>query len=39
MILRYKRRALRDLEGIHDYISQFDAAAAKRVIAHIQHSV
>jgi len=39
MILRYKRGALRDLEGVHNYISQFDAAAANRVIGRIQHSI
>ena len=33
------QRALRDLEGIHDHKSQFDAPAAKRVITRIQHSI
>jgi toxin ParE1/3/4 len=31
MKLRYKARALRDIERIHDYIAEYDAAAAKRV--------
>jgi toxin ParE1/3/4 len=37
--LRYKVRALRDLEGIHGYIAQFDAAAAKTVIQRIERSI
>lgn len=39
MILRYKRRALRDIEKIHDFIAQHDADAAKRVVRRIQHSI
>jgi addiction module RelE/StbE family toxin len=39
MKLRYKVRALRDLEGIHGHISQFDSAAAKTVIQRIERSV
>lgn len=39
MIVRYKRRALRDIERIHGYIAAFDPGAAKRVIQRIQHSI
>ena len=39
MILRYKRRALSDLESIHDYIAQHDADAARRVVRRIEHSI
>jgi toxin ParE1/3/4 len=39
MIVRYKKRALRDVERIHDDIAQFDPSAAKRVIRRIEHSV
>ena len=39
MRLRYKARALRDLERIHSYISQFDPAAAKTVILRIERSI
>lgn len=39
MILRYKRRALRDIERIHDYIAQYDAEAAKRVVRRVEHSI
>ena len=28
MIVRYKARALRDIERIHDYIAEFDPGAA-----------
>lgn len=36
MKIRYKARALRDIERIHDYIAEHDAAAAKRVIRRIE---
>jgi toxin ParE1/3/4 len=39
MRLRYKARALKDVERIHGYISQFDPQAAKRVVARIEHSI
>lgn len=39
MRVRYKARALHDLEAIHRYISQFDAVAAKTVIRRIGHSI
>jgi toxin ParE1/3/4 len=39
MKLRYKARALRDLEGIHEYISEFDPEAAKAVVRRIQRSI
>lgn len=39
MILRYKRRALRDIENIHDFISKHDAEAAKRAVRRIEHSI
>ena len=39
MRVRYKARALRDLEAIHRHISQFDAVAAKTVVRRIGHSI
>jgi toxin ParE1/3/4 len=39
MIVRYKKRALDDIEQIHRYIAEFDPAAAKRVIQRIEHSI
>ena len=39
MILRYKARALKDIEAIHNYIDQFDPEAAKRVVQRIEHSI
>jgi plasmid stabilization system protein ParE len=39
MKLRYKVRALRDLEGIHGYISQFDPVAAGAVVSRIERSI
>ena len=39
MNLRYKRRALKDIEAIHDYIAEHDPEAAKRVVLRIQHSI
>jgi toxin ParE1/3/4 len=39
MKLRFKARALRHLEQIHEYIAVHDPAAAKRVIRHIEHSI
>jgi addiction module RelE/StbE family toxin len=36
MKIRYKARALRDIERIHDYIAEYDAAAAKRVVRRIE---
>jgi toxin ParE1/3/4 len=39
MKLRYKARALKQIEGIHDYIAKRDAAAAARVIRRIEHSI
>jgi plasmid stabilization system protein ParE len=38
-MIRYKKRALGDIEGIHDYIVQFDPVAAKRVVERIEHSI
>lgn len=38
-MIRYKKRALGDIEGIHDYIAQFDLVAAKRVVERIEHSI
>src|SRR6059058_4498889 len=32
MILRYKARALKDIEAIHNYVDQFDPEAAKRAL-------
>jgi toxin ParE1/3/4 len=39
MKIRYKRRALEDLESIHSYIAQFDREAAKRVIGRIERVI
>jgi addiction module RelE/StbE family toxin len=39
MKLRYKVRALRDLEEIHGYISQFDTVAAAAVVRRIERSI
>jgi plasmid stabilization system protein ParE len=39
MNLRYKVRALRDIEAIHIYIARNDILAAKRVVAWIEHSI
>jgi toxin ParE1/3/4 len=39
MNLRYKVRALRDIEAIHDYIERYDALAAKRVVRRIEGSI
>jgi len=39
MKLRYKARALRDIEAIHKYIAQHDPEAAKRVVRRIEHSI
>jgi toxin ParE1/3/4 len=39
MIVRYKKRALDDIEQIHRYIAKFDPAAAKRVVRRIEHSI
>jgi addiction module RelE/StbE family toxin len=39
MIIRYKRRALRDIERIHDYIAEHDALAARSVVRRIEHSI
>jgi addiction module RelE/StbE family toxin len=39
MIIRYKRRALCDIERIHDYIAEHDALAAKSVVRRIEHSI
>jgi addiction module RelE/StbE family toxin len=39
MIVRYKKRALDDIERIHRYIAEFDPAAAKRVIRRIEYSI
>jgi addiction module RelE/StbE family toxin len=39
MKLRYKVRALRDLEEIHSYISQFDTVAAGAVVRRIERSI
>jgi toxin ParE1/3/4 len=38
-MIRYKKRALGDIESIHNYIARFDPAAAKRVVERIQHSI
>jgi toxin ParE1/3/4 len=39
MIVRYKKRALDDIEQIHRYIAEFDRAAAKRVIRRIEYAI
>ena len=39
MNVRYKKRALNDIQRIHEYISEFDPAAAKRVIKRIEYSI
>jgi addiction module RelE/StbE family toxin len=39
MNLRYKARALRHIEAIHDYIARDDPAAAIRVLRRIEYSV
>jgi toxin ParE1/3/4 len=39
MSLRYKARALRDIEAIHNYIAKDDLLAAKRVVARIERSI
>jgi toxin ParE1/3/4 len=39
MKIRYKRRALEDLESIHSYIAQFDREASKRVIGRIERVI
>ena len=39
MKLRYKARALRDIEGIHDYIAEHVAEAAKRVVRRIEGAI
>ncbi len=39
MKLVYKRRALRHVEAIHDYIARNDPEAAKRVISRIEHAI
>jgi addiction module RelE/StbE family toxin len=39
MKLRYKVRALRDLEKIHGYISQSDTVAAGAVVRRIERSL
>jgi addiction module RelE/StbE family toxin len=39
MNLRYKVRALKDIEAIHSYIARQDSLAAKRVVARIKHSI
>jgi len=38
-MIRFKKRALGDIEDIHKYIAQFDPAAARRVVERIQHSI
>ena len=39
MSVRYKKRALDDIEQIHRYIAEFDPVAAKRVVQRIEHSI
>jgi toxin ParE1/3/4 len=39
MIVRYKKRALGDIEQIHRYIAGFDPAAAKRVVQRIENAI
>ncbi len=39
MKLRFDRRALRDLEHIHDYIAPHDRMAAARVILRIERTI
>jgi len=39
MKLRYKARALRHIEAIHEYIAKHDPAAAARVVRRIEHSI
>jgi toxin ParE1/3/4 len=36
MRIRYKVRALRDIERIHGYIAEYDTVAAKRVVRRIE---
>jgi addiction module RelE/StbE family toxin len=39
MKVRFKARALRHIEKIHEYISAHDPAAARRVVERIEHSI
>jgi toxin ParE1/3/4 len=39
MTIRYDRRALKDVQGIHDYISREDPAAATRVVSRIEQAI
>jgi toxin ParE1/3/4 len=39
MKVRFKARALRHIEKIHEYIFAHDPAAAKRIVQRIEHSI
>jgi toxin ParE1/3/4 len=39
MKLRYKKRALADIESIHKYISAYDRQAANGVVSRIERSI
>ena len=39
MNVRFKARALRHIEKIHEFISAHDPAAAKRTVQRIEHSI
>jgi toxin ParE1/3/4 len=39
MRIRYKARALRHIEAIHDYITKDDPVAAARVVRRIEYSI
>lgn len=39
MNIRFKRRALADLEAIHEYIAPHDPVAAKRVVVRIASAI
>ena len=39
MTIRYKARALRDIEAIHDHIARSDRAVAMRVVLRIERAI
>jgi toxin ParE1/3/4 len=39
MTIRYKARALRDIEAIHDHIARSDPAVAMRVVLRIERAI
>ena len=39
MTVRYKARALRHINAIHDHIAQDDPIAAARVVSRIEHAI